>query len=71
VITPDDLLVPGSRLYAVVRDPPCRNGKGSPHSEHLVLARTKGSDTLAQVLQRGLGKSADSSIPRQKIGGVF
>jgi hypothetical protein len=29
------------------------------------------SDTLARVLQRGLGKSADSSIPQQKIGGVF
>jgi hypothetical protein len=35
------------------------------------LRGPRGSDTLAWVLQRGLGKSADSSIPRQKIGGVF
>jgi hypothetical protein len=26
----------------VVRDPPRRSGRGSSHSEHLVLARTKG-----------------------------
>jgi hypothetical protein len=54
-----------------MRDPLRRSGKGSSHSEHLVLAGTKGNDTLARVVQRGLGKSADSSIPRQKTGGVF
>jgi hypothetical protein len=51
----------------VVWDPPYRRGKGSFHSEHLVLARTKQSDTLAWVLQRGLGESADSSIPQEKL----
>jgi hypothetical protein len=51
-----------------MRDPPRQSGKGSSHREHLVLARTKGSDTLARVLQQGLGKIADSLIPRQKIG---
>jgi hypothetical protein len=33
---------PTQRLYAVVRDPPRQRAKGSSHSEHLVLARTKG-----------------------------
>jgi hypothetical protein len=32
----------GSSLYAVMRDPPRQSGEGSPHSEHLVLVRTKG-----------------------------
>jgi hypothetical protein len=41
--------------------------KGSSRSEHLFLARTKVSDTLARVLQRGLVESADSSIPREKL----
>jgi hypothetical protein len=59
------------RLYAVVRDPPRQGDKGSSHSEHLVLARTKRSDTLTWVLQRGLVESADSPIPREKLGGVF
>jgi hypothetical protein len=58
---------PTRRLYAVVRDPPHQRGKGPPHSEHLVLARTKGNDTLAWVLQQGLVESADSSIPREKL----
>jgi hypothetical protein len=45
-------------------------------NDHLILStwflrEPRGSDTLARVLQRGLGKSVDSSIPRQKIGGVF
>jgi hypothetical protein len=44
--------------------------------DHLIVSTwflrgPRGSDTLAQVLQRGLGKSVDSSIPRQKNGGVF
>jgi hypothetical protein len=54
-------------LYAVVRDPSRRRGKGTSHSEHLVLARTKGSNTLMLVLRRGLVESADSSIPREKL----
>jgi hypothetical protein len=33
---------PARRLYAVVKDPLCQKGKGSYHSEHLVLAMTKG-----------------------------
>jgi hypothetical protein len=44
--------------------------------DHLIVSTwflrgPRGSDTLARVLQQGLGKSADSSIPREKIGGVF
>jgi hypothetical protein len=44
--------------------------------DHLVVSTwflqgPRGSDTLARVLQRGLVESADSSIPRKKIGGVF
>jgi hypothetical protein len=44
--------------------------------DHLVVSTwflrgPRGSDTLAWVLQRGLVESADSSIPREKIGGVF
>jgi hypothetical protein len=63
---------PGSSLYAVVRDPLRWSGKGSPYSEHLVLARTKRERYPSRVLQRGLGKSADSSILRQKkFGGVL
>jgi hypothetical protein len=39
--------------------------------DHLIVSNwflrgLRGSDTLARVLQRGLGKSADYSIPRQK-----
>jgi hypothetical protein len=58
---------PTRRLYAVVRDPPHQRSKASSHSEHLVLARTKGSDTLTQVLQQGLVKSVDSLIPLEKL----
>jgi hypothetical protein len=61
---------PTQKLYTVVRDPPRQRGKESSHREHLVLASAKGSDTLARVLQRGLGKCAKSSIPQEKIGGV-
>jgi hypothetical protein len=35
------------------------------------LRGPRGSNTLALVLQRGLGKSADPLIPQEKIGGVF
>jgi hypothetical protein len=44
--------------------------------DHLIastwsLRGLRGSDTLARVLQRGLVESADSPIPREKLGGVF
>jgi hypothetical protein len=51
----------------VVSDSPHRSDKESAHSEHLVLTRTKGIYTIARVLQRGLVKSVDSSIPRKKL----
>jgi hypothetical protein len=40
--------------------------------DHLIVSTwflrgPRGSDTLARVLQQGLGKSADSSIPREKL----
>jgi hypothetical protein len=57
----------GHISLSVSRDPLRRSGKGSSRSEHLVLARTKGSDTLVRVIQRGLVESADSSIPREKL----
>jgi hypothetical protein len=55
----------------IVRDPTRRRDKRSSHSEHLVLPGLRGSDTLARVLQQGLSKSADSSIPRGKMEESF
>jgi hypothetical protein len=52
-----------------------REGSTAPEwaKDHLIMGTRflrgpRGSDTLEWVLQQGLGKSADSSIPRQKIG---
>ena len=72
----DDLVVIGSlviiqrslwmtqlKLCAVVGDSPRRRVKESTRREHLILARIKGSDTLARVLQQELVGSADSMIP--------
>jgi hypothetical protein len=44
--------------------------------DHLVVSTwflrgPRGSDTLARVLQQGLGESADSSIPREKLVLIF
>jgi hypothetical protein len=41
--------------------------------DHLIVSTwflrgPRGSDTLARVLQRGLGESADSLIPRENEG---
>ena len=57
--------------YAVVRDPPCWRGKGSSHSEHLVLARTKGERypcAGAPTRTNGECRLFDTS---GKFGGVF
>jgi hypothetical protein len=71
VITPEDLLV---TQLKIVRG---REGSTAPEAKDHIIENTwflrgpRGIDALARVLQRGLGKSADSSIPRQKNGGVF
>jgi len=60
-----------SSLWAVLGDSPQQSVEESTRREHLVLARTKGSKTLARVLQRGLVASGDSSIHRQNIATFF
>jgi hypothetical protein len=67
VIIVEILLVTQLKFVSGREGSTMRSGNGSSRSEHLVLARTKGSDTLAWVLQQGLGESADSSIPWEKL----
>jgi hypothetical protein len=62
---------PTQRLYVVVRDPLRQRGKGSSHSEHLVLLRTKGKRypcAGAPTRTSGECRLSDTS---KKIGGVF
>jgi hypothetical protein len=72
----------GVHLGGFVGDPArdCKRSCGIHRAgvakDHLILSTwflrgPRGGDTLARVLQRGLGKSADSLIPWEKIGGVF
>jgi hypothetical protein len=68
VITLEDLLV--TRLVIVSgRERSTARGVAK---DHLIVSTwflrgPRGSDTLARVLQRGLGESADSLIPREKL----
>jgi hypothetical protein len=68
VITPEDLLV--TRLGDCTRSWGIHRAEEA--KDHLIvntwfLWGPRRSDTLARVLQRGLGKSADSSIPQEKM----
>ena len=56
------------RFWAIHRD---RVSKNQPVESTWSLRGSRGSKTLARVLQRGLVKSGDSPIPRQNIAEHF